>query len=80
MSEMCCTWLTEIQDAKIMQKIAICTPLHNFVGLYLHICGATLAMHMCVMAMQLNIQQVSHGVAWQKSSWCKVSRIAFQHR
>jgi len=24
----------EIQDAKMTQKIAICTPLHNFVGLY----------------------------------------------
>jgi len=35
MFEMCCTWLAEIQDAKIMQKIAIWAPLHNFVGLYL---------------------------------------------
>jgi len=26
----------EIQDAKMMQKIAICAPSHNFVGLYLH--------------------------------------------
>ena len=25
----------KIQNAKIMPKIAICTPLHNFVGLYL---------------------------------------------
>jgi len=25
----------EIQDAKMMQKIAICAPLHIFVGLYL---------------------------------------------
>jgi len=25
----------EIQDAKMMQKIAISAPLHNFVGLYL---------------------------------------------
>jgi len=25
----------EIQDAKMMQKIAICAPLHNVVGLYL---------------------------------------------
>jgi len=25
----------EIQDAKMMQKIAICAPSHNFVGLYL---------------------------------------------
>jgi len=25
----------EIQDAKMMQKNAICTPSHNFVGLYL---------------------------------------------
>ena len=24
----------EIQDAKMMQKIAICAPSHNFVGLY----------------------------------------------
>jgi len=27
--------LLELQDAKMMQKIAICTPSHNFVGLYL---------------------------------------------
>jgi len=26
----------EIQDAKMMKKIAICTPSRNFVGLYLH--------------------------------------------
>jgi len=26
----------KIQNAKIMQKIAICAPSHNFVGLYLH--------------------------------------------
>ena len=32
---MCCTWLTEIQDAKMTQKIAIWAPSHNFVGLYL---------------------------------------------
>jgi len=25
----------EIQDAKLMQKIAICAPSHNIVGLYL---------------------------------------------
>jgi len=25
----------EIQEAKMMQKIAICAPSHNFVGLYL---------------------------------------------
>jgi len=25
----------EIQDPKMMQKIAICAPSHNFVGLYL---------------------------------------------
>jgi len=30
----CCS--LKIQDAKIMQKIAICAPLHNFVGLHLH--------------------------------------------
>jgi len=24
-----------MQDAKLTQKIAICAPLHNFVGLYL---------------------------------------------
>jgi len=24
-----------MQDAKMMQKIAICAPSHNFVGLYL---------------------------------------------
>ena len=34
-SEMCCTRLAEINDAKITQKIAICAPSHNFVGLYL---------------------------------------------
>ena len=34
-SEMCCMWLAEIQDAKIMQKIAIYALSHNFVGLYL---------------------------------------------
>jgi len=27
--------MLEIQDAKMMQKIAICEPSHNFVGLYL---------------------------------------------
>jgi len=27
--------MLEIQDAKIMQKIAICAPPHNFAGLYL---------------------------------------------
>jgi len=32
MSEMCCTQLTEIQDAKIMPKIAVCAPSRNFVG------------------------------------------------
>jgi len=32
---MCCTWLAEIQDAKMMQKIAIWAPSHNFVGLCL---------------------------------------------
>jgi len=26
--------LLEIQDAKMMKKIAICAPSHNFVGLY----------------------------------------------
>jgi len=37
-SEMCCTRLAEnskIRDAKTCQKFAICTPSHNFVGLYL---------------------------------------------
>jgi len=34
MSEMCCTWLAEIQDAKMWQKIPIWAPSHNFVGLY----------------------------------------------
>ena len=29
------TRLAETQDAKITQKIAICAPSHNFVGLYL---------------------------------------------
>jgi len=28
--------LLETQDAKLMQKIAICAPSHNFIGLYLH--------------------------------------------
>jgi len=36
MSEMCCTWRAENTDVKIMQKIAICAPSHNFVRLYLH--------------------------------------------
>jgi len=37
LSEMCCMCLGEkIQDAKIMKKIAICAPSHNFVWLYLH--------------------------------------------
>jgi len=27
--------LLEIEDTKMRQKIAICTPSHNFVGLYL---------------------------------------------
>jgi len=27
--------LTEIQDAKMTQKITICAPSHNFVGPYL---------------------------------------------
>jgi len=35
MSEMCCTRLAEIQDA----KIAILAPSHNFVGLYLRSWG-----------------------------------------
>ena len=34
-SEMCCTRLASIEDAKMMQKIAICAPSHNIVGLYL---------------------------------------------
>ena len=34
-SEMCCTRLAEIQDAKARQKFAICAPSRNFVGLYL---------------------------------------------
>jgi len=34
-SETCCTWLAEIQDAKMSPKIAIWAPSHNFVGLYL---------------------------------------------
>jgi len=36
MSEMCYTRLAETQDAKMTQKIAVCAPSHNFVGLYLH--------------------------------------------
>jgi len=28
--------LLKLQDTKSMQKIATCTPSHNFVGLYLH--------------------------------------------
>jgi len=36
MSEMCCACgLLKIQDAKIMQKTAMCTPLHIFFWLYL---------------------------------------------
>jgi len=35
MSEMCCTWLAENTGGKMMQRIAICAPSHNFVGLYL---------------------------------------------
>jgi len=35
MSEMRCTRLAEIQDAKMTQKIAIWAPSHNFIGLYL---------------------------------------------
>jgi len=33
-SEMYCTRLTEIQDAKITQKVAVSAPSHNVVGLY----------------------------------------------
>jgi len=33
MSEMCCP--LKMLDEQITQKIAICAPLHNFVGLYL---------------------------------------------
>ena len=35
MCEMCARGSLEIHDAKMMQKIAICAPSHNFVGLYL---------------------------------------------
>jgi len=34
-SETCCTWLAENTDAKNRQKFTICTPSHNFAGLYL---------------------------------------------
>jgi len=34
-SEVCCTRLAEIEDAKNRQKFAICAPSHNFVGPYL---------------------------------------------
>jgi len=34
-SEMCCTRLAEIQDTKMMPKIAVSAPSRNFVGLYL---------------------------------------------
>jgi len=35
MSEMCCTRLAEIQDAKNRRYFAIWAPSHNYVGLYL---------------------------------------------
>jgi len=35
MSEMCARGLLKMQDAKIMQKIAICIQSHNIDGLYL---------------------------------------------
>ena len=35
-SEMCCTRLAENTGRKITQKVAICSPSHNFIGLYLH--------------------------------------------
>jgi len=35
MSEMCCTRLAENTGRKNCEKIAICAPSHNFVGLYL---------------------------------------------
>jgi len=38
-SEMCYMRLAEIQHAKRTQKLAICAPSHNFVGLYLRIEG-----------------------------------------
>jgi len=38
-SEMCCTRLVENAGRKKSQKIAICAPSHNFVGLYLRIWG-----------------------------------------
>jgi len=34
-SEMCCSRLAEIRDAKNRQKFAICAPSHNFVRLHL---------------------------------------------
>jgi len=35
MTEMCCTRIAEIEDAKDRQKIAVWAHSHNFVGLYL---------------------------------------------
>jgi len=32
MSEMWCTRLLKIRDAKILEKLAICAPSHNFLG------------------------------------------------
>jgi len=66
---MCCTWLAGNTGRKNDEKIAICSPSHNFVGLYLRNWGTYRQAEKNLLSSNISSTSLQYGELWPTSGW-----------